>query len=157
MLCGRQSVIAKYRLLLMSGREVRLCRTFCPAWFNTHKMFDKENKNGYWYLPVINWGKCLTGAQNVRQGTEGLPDILSGIPEIIFAITVDNACIKTFGICGLRPARYTYRFVKDGIISAFTGVFFPSSDLLMRNSLTSSDTLKNPTFGISSDTESKKK
>ena len=31
--------------------------------------------------------KCLTGAQNVRQGDEGLPDILSGTPEIIFAIT----------------------------------------------------------------------
>ena len=61
------------RLLLMSGRRHRPCRTFCPAGFNAHK--------------VINWGKCPTGAQNVRQGAEGLPDILSGMPEIIFAIT----------------------------------------------------------------------
>ena len=76
------------RLMLMSSRELRPCRTFCPAEFNTHKMSDKENKNDQLYLPVINWGKCLTAAQNVRQGAEGLPDILSGTPEIIFAITV---------------------------------------------------------------------
>ncbi len=51
------------------------------------KMSDKGNKNCYGYLPVSNWGKCLTGAQNVPQGTKGLLDILSGMPEIIFAIT----------------------------------------------------------------------
>ncbi len=79
------------RLLLMSGRELRPCRTFCPAGFTKHKMCDKENKNVDWYLPEINWQKCLTGAQNVRQTTEGLP-ILSGTPEIIFAIT---ACFCT--------------------------------------------------------------
>ncbi len=39
------------------------------------------------YLPVINCEKCLTGAQNVRQSADGLPEILSGTPEIIFAIT----------------------------------------------------------------------
>ncbi len=72
------------RLLLMSGREERHCRTFCPA---GHKMSDKENKNCYGYLPVSNWGKCLTGAQNVPLGAKGLLDILSGMPEIIFAIT----------------------------------------------------------------------
>ena len=54
------------RLLLMSGRELRPCRTFCPAGFNTHKMSDKEKKNDHWYLPVINWGICLTGAKNVQ-------------------------------------------------------------------------------------------
>ncbi len=75
------------RLLLMSGRELRPCRTFCPAGLNTHKMFDKENKNDHWRLPVIIWEECLTGAQNVRQSAEGLPDILSSTPEIIFAIT----------------------------------------------------------------------
>ena len=32
-------------------------------------------------------GKSLTGAQNVRQSAEGLPDLLSGTPKIIFAIT----------------------------------------------------------------------
>ncbi len=32
-------------IMLMSGRELRPCRTFCPAEFNTHKMSDKENKN----------------------------------------------------------------------------------------------------------------
>ncbi len=75
------------RLLLMSGRELRPCRTFSPAGFNTHKMSDKDNKNYHWYLPVIGWGKCLTGFQNVRQNVEDLPDILSGMLEIIFAIT----------------------------------------------------------------------
>ena len=75
------------RLLLMSGRELRLCQTFCPAGLNTHKMFDKEYENNHCYLAVINWEECLTGAQNVRQSAEGLPDILSGTPEIIFATT----------------------------------------------------------------------
>ncbi len=75
------------RLLLMSGRELRPCRTFCPAGFNTHKMSDKDNMNVHWYLPVINWRKCPTGSQNVRQSAEGLPDTLSGTPKIIFAIT----------------------------------------------------------------------
>ncbi len=79
------------RPLLMSGRELRPCRTFCPAGFNTPKMPDKENKNDHWYLPVINWEKSLTWAQNVRQSAQGLPDILSGTPEIIFAITVKTA------------------------------------------------------------------
>ncbi len=79
------------RLLLMSGRELRPCRTFCPAGFNKHKMSDKENKNDHWYLPYINWQKCLTGAKNVWQTTEGLPDILSGTPKIIFAITVKSS------------------------------------------------------------------
>ena len=81
------------RLLLMSGRGLRPCRTFCPAGFNPHKMSDKANKNDHWYLPVINWEKCLTGTQHVRQIVEGLPDILSGTPEIIFAIT-DTTTIK---------------------------------------------------------------
>ncbi len=35
-------------------------------------MSIEEKKNNHWYLPVIDWGKCLTGAQNVRQNTEGL-------------------------------------------------------------------------------------
>ncbi len=75
------------RLLLMSNRELRHCRTFCPAVFNTHKMSDKENENDHWYLPVINWEKCLTGVQNVRQSARGLRDRMSGTPEIIFAIS----------------------------------------------------------------------
>ncbi len=37
------------RLLLMSGRELRPCQTFCQAGFNTHKMSDKENKDDLWY------------------------------------------------------------------------------------------------------------
>ncbi len=37
-------------------------------------------------MPVINWEKCLTATQNVRQSAEGLPDILSGTSEIIFPI-----------------------------------------------------------------------
>ncbi len=76
------------RLLLMSGRELIPCRTFCPAGFNTHKMSERKNKNDHCYEPVINWEKCLAGAQNVRQSAEGLLDILSGTPKIIFAITV---------------------------------------------------------------------
>ncbi len=31
----------------MYGRELRPCRTFCPAGFNTHKISDKENKNDH--------------------------------------------------------------------------------------------------------------
>ncbi len=75
------------RLLLMSGRELIPCWTFCPACCNTHKMSDNKGKDHHWYWPVINWEKCLTWAQNVRQSAEGLPDILSGMLEIIFAIT----------------------------------------------------------------------
>ena len=71
------------RLLLMSGRELIPCRTFCPACCNTHKMSDNKGKNHHWYWPVINWEKCLTWVQSA----EGLPDILSGMLEIIFAIT----------------------------------------------------------------------
>ena len=33
------------RLLLMSGRGLRHCRTFCPAGFNTQKMSGKGDKN----------------------------------------------------------------------------------------------------------------
>ncbi len=84
------------RVLLMSGRQVRACRTFCPAGFNTHKMSDKGNKNCFLYLPVINWEKCLTGVQNVRKGAESVPDILSGTLEINFAITVYNVMIGNF-------------------------------------------------------------
>ena len=75
------------KLLVMSGRELRPCRTFCPAGFEAHTISDKENKNDHRYLPGINCVKCLTGAQNVRHSTDGLPDISSGTPEIIFAIT----------------------------------------------------------------------
>ena len=49
------------RLLLMSGRELRPCRTFCPAGFNKHKMPYKVNKNDQWYLPGIS-------CKNVWQG-----------------------------------------------------------------------------------------
>ena len=41
-------------------------------------------------LLVIDWEKCLTGDQNVRQSNEGLPDILSGKPEIIFTRTAQD-------------------------------------------------------------------
>ncbi len=51
----------------ISGRNPRHCQRFCPAGLNTHKMSEKENKNDHWYLPDINWEKCLTVAQNVRQ------------------------------------------------------------------------------------------
>ncbi len=69
----------------MSSREFRPCRTFCPARINTHKMFDKENKN----IDICqsSTGNYLTAAQYVRQSAEGWPDILSCMPEIIFAIT----------------------------------------------------------------------
>ncbi len=33
------------RFLLMSGRELRPCGTFCPAELNTPEISDKENKN----------------------------------------------------------------------------------------------------------------
>ncbi len=79
------------RLLLMSGRELRPCRTFCPAGFNTHRMSNNETKNDHCYLPFINWENCLTGVQNVRQSAEGLPDTLSGTPKIFFAITENEA------------------------------------------------------------------
>ncbi len=72
------------RLLLMSSRELSPCRTFCPSEFNAHKMSDEENKNDHWYLPVINWEKCLTVPQKVRLSTVGLPDKMH---EIIFTIT----------------------------------------------------------------------
>ncbi len=75
------------RLLVLSDRELRPCRTFCPAGFKTHTISDKENKNDHRYLPVINCEKCLTAAQNVRHSADDLPDILSGTSEIIFAIT----------------------------------------------------------------------
>ncbi len=93
------SVIVKYaRHVRQTSANVRQgdkhCRTFYPAGFNTHKMSDKENKNDQGYLPVINWEKCLTGVQNVRQGAEGLLDILSGTPEMILAITVPS--VKRF-------------------------------------------------------------
>ncbi len=81
------------RLLLMSGRELIPCWTFCPAGFNQHNVWqsrDKEKENDHWYLPVVNWEKCLTGTLNVRQHVEGLLDILSGTPEIIFTITVND-------------------------------------------------------------------
>ncbi len=55
------------RLLLMSGRELISCQTFCPAGFNQHKMSDKVNENDHWYLAVVNWEKCLVATQNVRQ------------------------------------------------------------------------------------------
>ncbi len=45
------------RLLWMSGRELRFCRTFCLVGFNTHRMSDKETKNDHCYLRVINWEK----------------------------------------------------------------------------------------------------
>ncbi len=70
-------VIAKYaghvrRLLLMSGRELRPCRRFCPEEFNVHRMPDKENNNDHCYLSLINWENSLTFAQNVPQSTEGV-------------------------------------------------------------------------------------
>ncbi len=43
------------RLVLMSDRELRPCRTLCPAGFNTHKISHKEIKKDHWHLQVINW------------------------------------------------------------------------------------------------------
>ena len=61
------------RVLLMSGKGLRPCRTFCPAGFNICQLSPEKN---VWH-----------GDQNVRQSSEDLPDILSGRPEIIFART----------------------------------------------------------------------
>ena len=83
------------RLILMSGRELRPCRTFCPAGFNSHKMSDKKNKNDPRHLPAINWEKSLTGAQNVRQSSAGLSDIFFFFSKIIFVITDYNSTTLT--------------------------------------------------------------
>ncbi len=41
------------RLLLMSGRGLKHCQTFCTAWFNTRKMFSKQH-NICWSLTEKN-------------------------------------------------------------------------------------------------------
>ncbi len=74
------------RLLQMSGRELRTYRTFCPAGINTHRISDNDTRMAT-DIYQSSTGKCLTRAQNVRQNAEGLPNILSSMPEIIFAIT----------------------------------------------------------------------
>ena len=38
-------------------------------------------------VPIINWEKYLAGDQNVLHSIEGLPDIMSSRPEIIFVRT----------------------------------------------------------------------
>ncbi len=64
------------RVLLMSGKGLWPCRTFCPAGFNICRLWIEKND---WH-----------GDQNVRQSFEDLPDILSGRPEIIFARTASS-------------------------------------------------------------------
>ena len=89
------AVIAKYgghvrQLLLMSGIELRSLPDILSSRVEytkkclTRKTIVATMPSGY--LPVIRWEKCLTGAQNVRQNAEGLPDKIT--PEIILAITV---------------------------------------------------------------------
>ena len=103
------SVIAKIKLYAEHVRQTsadvrqraQTLPDIGPAEFNTHKMSDKENKNDRWYLPVINWGKCLTGAQNVLESPEGLPNILSGSSEIIFMINDSGFVIYSKMFCNL--------------------------------------------------------
>ncbi len=86
-------MVAKYARLHVrqTSADVRQKAQTLPDILSSRVLYtwnvDKENKNDKWYLPVINWEKCLTAAENVRQSAEGLPDILSGTPKINFAIT----------------------------------------------------------------------
>ncbi len=52
-----------------------------------HRKFLASVRHKIKHLLVINGEKSLTGNQNIRQSIEGLRDILSGRPEIIFART----------------------------------------------------------------------
>ncbi len=91
----KHSVIAKYaghaRHVRQTSADVRQRAQTLPDIMSSRFQYTydvvKEIKNDHWYLPATNWEKCLTGAENVRQSTEGLPDILSGTPKIIFAIS----------------------------------------------------------------------
>ncbi len=58
----------------------------------TENVWQERNK-----LLVIDWDKCPTGDQNVRQSIEGLPDILSGRLKIIFTRTVQSALSHLLG------------------------------------------------------------
>ncbi len=71
------------RLLLISGRELDLAGHFVQQGSIHIECLTRKTR----ITTVINWENCPTGAQNVRQSAEGLPDILSGTPEIVFATT----------------------------------------------------------------------
>ena len=61
MKCYTWPVIAKYAgHVRQTSSDVRqIAQTLPDILFNTHKPSHKENKNDHWYLPVINWEKCL--------------------------------------------------------------------------------------------------
>ncbi len=85
------------RLLLMSGREVRPCQTFCPAVSIHIKCPTRKTRMTTDIYQSSNGKKCLTWAQNVQQSTEGLPYILFGTPEIIF-VRAQNVQQSTEGL-----------------------------------------------------------
>ncbi len=88
----------KWEIVYFMLKNIQWCITHLWLWnmldmfgrllLNTHKMFDKENKNGHWYLPVNSWDKCLTEAKNVWQSADSPSGILSDMPEIIFTDTL---------------------------------------------------------------------
>ena len=68
--------------------------------------------------------KCPTVAQNVRQSAEGLPDILSGMPEIIFAITGFTATSLTGNQTSYNHPSGT------GLLDLKTELSFPETEVI---------------------------
>ncbi len=94
------TVIAKYagHVRQNSGDVRQRAETLPDTGFETHTISDKENKNDHRYLPVINCEKCMTGAQNVRQSADGLPDHCGYddlIRKNVIAIFKDISCFDT--------------------------------------------------------------
>ncbi len=71
------------RLLLMSDRGLRHCRTFCPPGFNTRKRFGKGDKN-FNKIFASHQLRKISDRGFKCQAEHWMPDILSGRHEIFF-------------------------------------------------------------------------